>query len=357
MWTIIGVSVQYDERHTYKMPDDIWRMVLWILAVLLTVYQVVEEIRDFIRSSKMHAEFEQKRIEEIEKDLKFAHPRWPGESKYLKEEIDAIIDLKPKYFSDMWNIFDWLCYALLSVCIITHVIDVIKPSETAARNHIRFMSVTIILLWLRLMKNARAFSLLGPFIVMLGHMLSDFVKFMFLYLEFYIPFLCAFWMLFGGTKKSESDSSEVVEVTGLKYFGQAFYTLFRMTLVDEYDLDSMLAIDNVMAQLLLAAWFFLSAILCLNLFIALLSDTFQRVYDNAQANAVMQKALTIIGIWEGINRTRKENFWKYIEDSCSPLMEMYDDDMTVAGDDDVKKVTIQIKDQHTTRSLWKKIQA
>ena len=91
------------------------------------------------------------------------------------------------------------------------------------------MAVTVILLWIRLLKNARAFAYLGmydtvnqystsphaasacdvitsmfmrvcmcvcmyccvspgPFIVMLTLMLSDFVKFALLYLEFFIPF-------------------------------------------------------------------------------------------------------------------------------------------------------------------------
>ena len=57
----------------------------------------------------------------------------------------------------------------------------------------------------------------------------------------------------------------------------------------------------------------------------------------------MQKAITIINTWEGINRESKEKFWKYIEDECSPLMDVYDDDMTTPGDEDLKKVTIQIK--------------
>ena len=57
----------------------------------------------------------------------------------------------------------------------------------------------------------------------------------------------------------------------------------------------------------------------------------------------MQKAITIINTWEGINRTRKNKFWDYIDSQCAPLMETYDDDMTVPGDEDLKKVTIQIK--------------
>ncbi|CAG5128188.1 unnamed protein product, partial [Candidula unifasciata] len=92
----------------------------------------------------------------------------------------------------------------------------------------------------------------------------------------------AFWMIFGGTKRVQNNQDEEVSVSGFEYPGQIFFSLFRLTLVDDYDYDNMLLIDGVMADILLSTWFMLSSILCLNLFIALLSDTFQRVYDNAQ---------------------------------------------------------------------------
>ncbi|GFS22479.1 transient receptor potential cation channel subfamily V member 1-like isoform X2 [Elysia marginata] len=345
MWTIIGIAVDYDKRHKYEMPDDIWRIVLYVLAMLLTVYQIVEEIMEFKRSLRLHEEYERRRTEDINRDLEFCHPRWPEEEKYLRQEIGELQDLKPKYFSDMWNIFDWLCYIMLIVCMITHIVDIARHSEQVARAHIRLMAVTIILLWLRLMKNARAFALLGPFIVMLGHMLKDCVRFLFLYMEFYIPFLAAFWMIFGGTKKAEANSEEEVVVDGYQYPGQLFFSMFRLTLVDEYDYGNMQKIDSVMADLLLSTWLLLSAVLCLNLFIALLSDTFQRVYDNAQANSVMQKAINILNTWDGINAQNKEKFLAHIDRCCSPLKDDYDDDMTQTGDEDVKKVTIQIKEE------------
>ncbi|GFO19270.1 transient receptor potential cation channel subfamily v member 1 [Plakobranchus ocellatus] len=344
MWTIIGIAVEYDKRHSYKMPDDGWRIFLYIMATLLTAYQIVEEVMEFKRSQRLHEDYERRRTEDINRDLKFCHPRWPEEEKYLRQEIGELQNLKPKYFSDMWNIFDWLCYVMLIVCMITHIADVISHTEAVARAHIRLMAVTIILLWLRLMKNARAFTLLGPFIVMLGHMLKDCVRFLFLYMEFYIPFLAAFWMMFGGTKRAESNSTEEVVVDGYHSPGELFFSMLRLTLVDEYDYANMQKIDSVMADLLLAAWFMLSAILCLNLFIALLSDTFQRVYDNAQANSVMQKAINILNTWDGISLKRKDKFLSYIEQCCSPLKDDYDDDMTQAGDEDMKKVTIQIKE-------------
>ena len=67
------------------------------------------------------------------------------------------------------------------------------------------------------------------------------------------------------------------------------------------------------------------------------------MYDNAQANSVMQRALTILNIWEGISAKRKDRFFEYIERECSPLKEYYDDDLTQSGEEDLKKVTFQIK--------------
>ena len=53
---------------------------------------------------------------------------------------------------------------MLIICTVTHIVDVVNHSENVARAHIRLMAVTIILLWLRLMKNARAFALLGTYL-------------------------------------------------------------------------------------------------------------------------------------------------------------------------------------------------
>ncbi|CAL1548535.1 unnamed protein product [Lymnaea stagnalis] len=345
LWTVIGIVVEYDKRHIYDLPDDGWRIFLFVFAALLTFYQIYEEVMEFKRSQNVHTEWENKRTADIEKDLKYCHPRWPEEEKYLKSEIGEVEKLKPKYFSDPWNIFDWLCYICLLACMATHIADIISHSEILARAHIRLMAVTIILLWLRLMKNARAFSQLGrPFIVMLGHILTDCARFIFLYLEFYIPYCAAFWMIFGGTKKTAIDSTEEVTVSGYTYPGELIFSMFRLTLVDDYDYDTMQQIDSIMADILVGTWFMLSAILSLNLFIALLSDTFQRVYDNAQANAVMQRAIFLLNTWEGMSKSSKDGFLKYIDEHCKPLKEEYDDDMTVSGEDDLKKVTIQIKE-------------
>ncbi len=51
-------------------------------------------------------------------------------------------------------------------------------------------------------------------------------------------------------------------------------------------------IDELMTFILVITFLLIAGVVGLNLFIALLSDTFQRVYDNAQANALLQKVDT-----------------------------------------------------------------
>ena len=61
---------------------------------------------------------------------------------------------------------------------------------------------------------------------------------------YYISFpACAFWMLFGGDKTPEryqglpDAEDHTVEVQGMGTFPDLLFSLFRLTLVDDYDYD------------------------------------------------------------------------------------------------------------------------
>ncbi|CAK8679226.1 unnamed protein product [Clavelina lepadiformis] len=125
---------------------------------------------------------------------------------------------------------------------------------------------------------------------------------------------------------------------------QMLFSLYRITLVDDYQFDEMRAFDVVMAYILIGTFLGISAILCINLFIALLSDTFQRVYDNAKANAFMQQASLLLSVEENLGKA-KEKYTKHIDENCNPESKYYDDDLTIEQGSDLKKVTIQIKEQ------------
>ncbi|XP_051879492.1 transient receptor potential channel pyrexia-like [Pristis pectinata] len=333
-WTVLGLSSSLAnvKQLSYELPGDWWRVLLATIAIGLTAYQIGEEFIEIQSSNTKFSRWKEWRAQEIMKDLNLCHPRWPEEEAYLKKQLTALDDMHPHYFNDFWNLFDWMVYLLLFALIGIYIADLSMTSETIHTTHIRLCAVTIIFLWLRVMKHVRAIRALGPFIVMLGKIIVDLLKFLFLYGEFYIPFACSFWIMFGGL------------VPNMSTIPQMLFTVFRITLVDDYGFEDMYARDPVMAYLLCGTFLGVSSILCINLLIALLSDTFQRVYDNANANAAMQQASIVLYVEDHLNKKRKNTFQEFIHTSCAPLEIFFDDDITIDQEDDLKKVTVQIKE-------------
>ena len=91
-----------------------------------------------------------------------------------------------------------------------------------------------------------------------------------------------------------------------------------MTLGGTYDWDSIVKADRLMAQILSGSYIALASVVCMNLYIALLSDTFARIYAEAQANAIMQQATTIIMLEGKLNKLNTSKCAHYMQTECSP---------------------------------------
>lgn len=104
----------------------------------------------------------------MEKDLKFCHPRWPEEEKYLRSELAQIRSYQRTYFRDPWNIFEWITYVVVLTLILTRIMSVASNNEAAQSIHPRVYALGLVVIWLRFMRSCRAFRTLGPFIAILG---------------------------------------------------------------------------------------------------------------------------------------------------------------------------------------------
>ncbi|XP_072533285.1 uncharacterized protein [Salminus brasiliensis] len=330
----------------FHVKDRITRQQFYYLQLLepeltcklnsgLTVLEVYREVMEILHSRRKLKAWQRWSEQRLREDLSHTHPMWPEERHYLEGQIKFIRSLKGSYSQDPWNIFDWLVYILLIAVLGVHIADIYLVSPTLQTYSLRLFAVAIVFLWLRLMKHVRAFRAMGPFIVMLGKIVGDVLRFLFLYAEIYIPYACAFWIIFGG----------LADVPSMQTVPKMLYSLYRLTLVDDYEFDAMVAVDSVMAHLLCGTFLALSAVLCVNLMIALLSDTFQRVYDNALANAVMQQASVILQVEESMPSLRCFYDKQYIHQNCAPLGEFYDDDIITDPEQHevMKHLTAQIK--------------
>ena len=73
-----------------------------------------------------------------------------------------------------------------------------------------------------------------------------------------------------------------------------------------------------------------------------MSDTFQRVYDNAKANAIMQRAAIIVSLETDTFTSRLIKHREWINTNCAPECLYYDDDVTDPDANSLKKITHQI---------------
>ncbi|XP_070554986.1 polycystin-2-like protein 2 [Ptychodera flava] len=120
-------------------------------------------------------------------------------------------------------------------------------------------------------------------------------------------------MMFGG------------DVEEFETVSETLFSLFRMTLVDEYNYDGLKEENPVMCDILVGTYLAISAIVMLNLFIAMLSETFVRIHDNASSNALMERAAILSCIHDNLSDEKKQAYYKHVHDE--PMEEYYDDDM------------------------------
>ena len=195
--------------------------------------------------------------------------------------------------------------------IVARGVVIMAEIKTADELHHRFVAVALILVWLRLMKFCRSFQTLGPFITMLGHVIDATVKFGFLFFEIFIPYCCAFWIIFGSIKGTE-----------FQHFNDLLYQVFMMTLVADYEFSQLTKTDKVMAQLLVGSYLAIASVVCLNLYIALMSETFSRVWNDATANAYMSKAIHLLESEANLSEKESCDASKYLLDNCSPQVRL-----------------------------------
>ena len=320
LWTVLGVTLPQNPSARYSPLQEVWwRITLEIMIFLLTIYETRNLISHTWRSRHENQRWVVWRTKELKKDLRYCHPKWPEEQRYLDQEIKSLDEHKPLIFHDSWNYLEWITCSMLLATVASHLVDYFAHSVLTSKVHIRISAALLIVLWLRIMKYARPFKTTGPFVVMLAHMVGDILKWGFLFLVFYIPYSAAFWMVFGGISP--------VPVSGYTNVSDLFYQLFRMTVVDEYNFEELQAADSVMARFLCGSYITFSHVIILNLLIALLSDTFCRVYENARANAVMQRAYTILTLERNLSKKMRRKLFEHIRTHCSPEVLQYEDDV------------------------------
>lgn len=280
---------------------------------------------------KSNAEWRQWRVDDLSKDLQFCHPRWPQEETYLQAEIKSVQHPPMLASSDYWIYYDWVALALILATITSQAVFLENSSLIHYRIYARFVCALLIILWIRIMKSARPFEGPGAFVAIFGHIVMDILKWALLFLLIFIPYSASFWITFGG-------DSTGGHVKGYAHIDEMLFNMFSMVVVMDYGFEDLEKSDEYMARFLCGTFIIIMAIVLVNVLIAMLSDTFTRVYGNAIANSIMQRAKTIITLERSLRNTRRQKYYDHIRNSCSPEVLTIQPDMNSSEMDDRKSV-------------------
>ncbi|XP_070558469.1 polycystin-2-like protein 2 [Ptychodera flava] len=227
-----------------------------------------------------------------------------------------------------WNYYNWFVYILLVICVSLHIYDVITvpqaicianavANSTKAKDEIPqttvhlwqtyIFSATIILIWQRIFKSTRAFTQLGPFINKYYNARIDVMRYIFLYSAFLIPYTCIFWMVFGGLVENYETILETL------------FSLFRMTLVDDYNYDELREVNPVACDILVGTFLAIAAITIINMFVGALTDSFLSSGEEVESNALMTRAWMILDFEHNLSKSERDRFLTHIHKNRAPL--------------------------------------
>ena len=113
-------------------------------------------------------------------------------------------------------------------------------------------------------------------------------------------------------------------VTGSEYvkFNDVLYQYYILSFVGDFDYNTMKKVNKLQAQIFTGAYFVLVCLICLNIYIAVLSEAFSRVYSFAKATSSLIQARSLINMERNLPELRRQ-FEIYINECCAPLVKLF----------------------------------
>eukprot|EP00040_Diaphanoeca_grandis_P015263 m.77651 g.77651 ORF g.77651 m.77651 type:complete len:751 (-) comp25038_c0_seq1:393-2645(-) len=192
-----------------------------------------------------------------------------------------------RYFNDPWNQLDLLMHTMF-VTIIALRIVVWQATDIVSEERVLFSAnvltgIVTALCCIRLLNLAQVNQTLGPLQLIVAEILTDLTVFITFFFLFVLSFAAAL------TKVYQLDSGDDADAHILSSFPRAmeslFWILFGLTELSTFDTtnedDTIRISTEVIGKLLLGVYMMLVSVLMINLLIAMMNATYQRIHDNA----------------------------------------------------------------------------
>ena len=141
----------------------------------------------------------------------------------------------------------------------------------------QFLAVALVLCIMQIMQFLSLHHLFGPWGIIIGHLMADVLRFLFILLLFVISFALQLYALYKPLHEDEQlyeDPSQTPSFSSI--IESLFFGLFGLTSKDEISEGK-----HKLAKIIFAVYIVLCVIILINLLIAMMSDTYQRIQQHS----------------------------------------------------------------------------
>ena len=107
----------------------------------------------------------------------------------------------------------------------------------------------------------------------------------------------------------------------------------------------MALVDDVMTNPLIGAYIAVTALILLNIFIAILTNTVNRVYEKAVAYIVLQRAIEIVNEEKSWTFKDRRDHIRFLNQNCNPYNDETYHELITSTDDRIGNLESEIKEQ------------
>lgn len=341
----------------FRMHYTIGRTVLEVIAFIYAITYIMVEVHEFKLEHSIKTYHRKNAVAMLgpQASGSFIHQYGYMSAHEYEAELEKIKKLEGKawgtYFSDASNYIDFLTLLCLPLSSMFQVLNVsMGGNYWAAQIASWFLSVALLSAWVNILKYGRAYKRFGAFFVILSKMWSDTFLFLRLFLVFWVPTAAIFVLFFGGHDATKGE---------FENFFQSMFNMYKLAMVD-FDDGDITSVAPSTARILYIMWVFMSAVVLLNLFIAMMGSSFQDDYDAKLDVAQMEKARVICDIEERLCNQKGANGFgllalirgESLNTSIERLQVAYANASTTKADDPPQEKIEKILSDHMTTDDW-----
>ena len=227
----------------------------------------------------------------------------------------------PKYLSSKWNLLDLAAY--------TGVLFTLVLLITGRELHLTHVSaaLTTVLLWVRVLQFLSGFPSTAWLIRVIGQVLKDMRSFMIVVFALLFAFMTAFALLFASVPhgRAPSDNAMVADAFGTEWnaavstFGMIFYA------VDVAIFEQ--ATYPALCYLLFFVYTLVQSVILLNLLIAIMSDSYEKVQERARIEGRTlfvetmlenEREVSKVQLANGCTTNKPESVWIHVLTQDNP---------------------------------------